>query len=1533
MKENISPDLNREMEVMDIKNKVSEATTRAHDINNLERLPGKTPDGEHDMPHDPENTQKIQRIYNSLVDDLGRWREIGNGENDADKKKKIFREVRAVEDFFQRLGVVITPVGLDNKKDIQSVVMGKGSAILVPKIINSSNEQSIIPAPPEGEFSDSELALAPVVQEIALLEQRRSELERRIQELQAKKSGELSVEIPDGQMSTPEWDARLASASPEERKKLIEKREEIQKRLKSSKIIEITGKEFEDITGAEVGDIKKKIEEDANQESKESSQEGDGKKEVVNLEIKRDSKQDIVKDKKEKESAKDGEKFKLIITTANLTHIAEKEAWLHGMQGETEKQKSESENQESEKKGWFARQKEKIGKKFDQIKHNLFREVNIRNAIIDAKKQIQSENNIYAASGASDELAKQAILKRIETAVAAGSGDRAALMRANEDLTVLEKGSQQHRQLEAFVFSWAGQPNPTADSDRTQLQNFIQMIKNINGGDTADWLAYAETVQVSVDQMRQLQKAGVALNATSLDIQFVLAKTRSAVETEEKLNQIDKLLQWARSTKLTAFISEDVLTSAFSLASVGSAMIEAGTTKIGSIAKATGIGIPVAAAIAGAGAVFAGVKEAGRYKQELAQNKMEHAFGADTNTGDRRARMNETMLVEKYQLNAIDEIGIMNRLEQGLTPESLGEAANQIGMFYTLRQLGHENKVEFFRYSSKESAEVEHSQMQMAYYRLLAKARQVAEQTPNGRTALDSGVAASRDLIRNGNKEQGIPSVIDAISGQASAEENRVYAAASRKAVMHIVNIGIATGLVYAGGKLITGGIDLAKNLWSGSAAAEAVTRAVEATTKYLKGNELTQYLHEKHGELFQRAKFNKYWINGESGTSTDWSTYNNNELKMDWGGVGGNGVVDLPGGGKAAQVSLAGMDTSWVDGDKLNVREAIQAAGGKIRIMLYEGTEQFVSDTGAKGAIFLDVDAAGNAIVPLDSPAGKLFSVVDGHMQLNGGFQMIAVADSVDTATGVHTVQSIAREFGHGPDGANILIPGTEPAPATLPKDPTDWPIIPLSVNPRERLTSAVPGEKAPDSPADTPPIVAAPIAAVASTEKKGSDSEEVKKVDGLVVEDLKEKKTEVVAAGLPAMRTKMDVAPLSDKELLDKLEILFTKNPNMTAKEKAELFMKAMKGEKIDFEETNKGVTPYQGAAGFMKSFFGNNELQSPLEQKGLPGPLPETTTREELKAAMSGQQGPYIFRDIPKQEAVISPYGLPSPKQELEEGFAEYEESVSRLGDGKTALPPGMRIVDGTEKMQTGLPEGKEDGKENREGKQGTYEEVINSLLDTYGEKKKEYENTVGIKEARKTYPQDLVEKVERAKSFKRRDSSQIKESEAEKKNVDNIIMMNSYFLSLDKLTKEGSMNMVKAPKIIIPKFEYRKIDDTAESQRQIIDFMVRLGELKQENGYTNKGDSLVQYIVQKPKDMSSTEWAYFNLLLRGENAPDKNNKKSQGNHNILIAELKDGAEDKKIIDSLNEKNKKTWIEDAILYKYGKNNSKIIPDIVWE
>jgi len=165
-----------------------------------------------------------------------------------------------------------------------------------------------------------------------------------------------------------------------------------------------------------------------------------------------------------------------------------------------------------------------------------------------------------------------------------------------------------------------------------------RILNSLNKDNSKNKSSYADNLFEIAKNARTAVEHGAKMEELDLDTNVILGKAKSSLKTEAHFNNVDKIVDKLKKTKVGQFISPTALSASIGLAY--SLSVGLGTKVLRSKAAAYGtFGAAVAVSSA-----LAGMNESQRLSAERAQHAVEMAEGSSFEEGSKRRE-----LMEKYQ--------------------------------------------------------------------------------------------------------------------------------------------------------------------------------------------------------------------------------------------------------------------------------------------------------------------------------------------------------------------------------------------------------------------------------------------------------------------------------------------------------------------------------------------------------------------------------------------------------------------------------------------------------------------------------------------------------------------------------------------------------------------------------------------------------------------------------------------------------------------------------------------------------------------
>lgn len=741
--------------------------------------------------------------------------------------------------------------------------------------------------------------------------------------------------------------------------------------------------------------------------------------------------------------------------------------------------------------------------------HNWFREYNRQREMSRGKDVNKQTGNIYAARGLD-----QAVMDRTTAAVTARflrehadaihKGKDAKNSEVKETLTgKTETERRVQAELRQIIEDYA-----SGKIDDASLREREKRVYNDNvaalGNDglkpaeilMSNLLVIAKDIKVQVEE-------GAKLNELDLDLDVTFGRAKLGARTEVEMKGVDRAVEWVKQTRVGQFVNETTVAAGVGLAySVG----EFFSQKLVNNKVAAWFTFGGTAAVGG---LIAGAREHELLKAERRQHAREMAesqtFDPNRKEAPRRAEMQE------YTYATESAVALAESLETAVANNDPAAIAAALAKTEARIQLSDQERVDLLRYSSAETLEEERLRLDDARAAAKLTLRNLGEDfttlvvpelerlrneanveiTAKDRAftkfkrsqALKKGlIGFGTSLVIGATVQQLVAlgrDAYDAVFGgtgrtsQTAVEGLLAWMQGSKAETApvdpHEVIIGknhlrLPEGVDFApsgngyalkvDGEVLLDGLGTNKDGFLDQQSVDALREAgietsMKRYTQEIRGfKAITRTAHEyllAHQDAMKDVN-RLLWYDNDTQMyrGADGKLYgaDHNELRLWWGNEGNNGITKN--GSFVMNVSAMTPEGSWHTPESTNAQELI--AGGKMRLLLSvsENTQGHVFD--------IPIDKNGNAIIPPDHPAAKLFTVKDGHAVFLGRFA--EAAQVIGDHNGELGVKLLATHEGEGIRALRDRVPTldygftrhtTLTFPETENKLPTPPPVIPI--------------------------------------------------------------------------------------------------------------------------------------------------------------------------------------------------------------------------------------------------------------------------------------------------------------------------------------------------------------------------------------------------------------------------------------------------------------------------------------------------------
>jgi hypothetical protein len=324
--------------------------------------------------------------------------------------------------------------------------------------------------------------------------------------------------------------------------------------------------------------------------------------------------------------------------------------------------------------------------------------------------------------------------------------------------------------------------------------------------------AYADNLLEIAKNARLAIEHGATLQDLELDTDVIVGKAKSALKTEAHFNNVDKLVDSMKKSKIGRFLSPAVLSTATGLAY--SATVGFGARFLRSKAAA----IATFGGAVGVSSLLAGVNESQRLAQERKQHGLEMAEGQTYEEGSKRREQ-----MEEYQYKMETAADLTKLLEQAVESGDSQKVMSMLSEIDARRSLNARKKVDLISYSSIGSVEKENTDLTI----LTAKAKvDIRNKVAAGLFAIPAGENLDSYLAKM------TQTVEDSLlGGDAGLDaKDKAFRKYKIKRVAHKVGLTILTGLTI--GAIAQEGVALVKDNVQGLIEGATGTGGAHVTTQ-----------------------------------------------------------------------------------------------------------------------------------------------------------------------------------------------------------------------------------------------------------------------------------------------------------------------------------------------------------------------------------------------------------------------------------------------------------------------------------------------------------------------------------------------------------------------------------------------------------------------------------------------------------------------------------------------------------------------------
>jgi hypothetical protein len=311
-------------------------------------------------------------------------------------------------------------------------------------------------------------------------------------------------------------------------------------------------------------------------------------------------------------------------------------------------------------------------------------------------------------------------------------------------------------------------------SEQAFKEEKTRILNTLNKDNFKGKSNYADNLFEIAKNARIAIEHGAKMDELELDTNIIIGKAKSSLRTEAHFNNVDKIVDKLKQTKIGQFISPAALSTSVGIAyslsvGLGAKILRSKAAAIGTFGAAVGIS-----------SALAGINESQRLTAERAQHAIEMAEGGEFEEGSKRRE-----LMEKYQYKMESSKDLSSNLRdlmyekdkdgnevlKDIKEEDLEKIFAGIANIDARKSLNKEKKIDLISYSSIGNVEKESTDLII----LVAKAKKVLREKiendfkkgiPNGNSfdTFDSYLAKNTEVLQNSLlRGQGQEKGIDAL--------------------------------------------------------------------------------------------------------------------------------------------------------------------------------------------------------------------------------------------------------------------------------------------------------------------------------------------------------------------------------------------------------------------------------------------------------------------------------------------------------------------------------------------------------------------------------------------------------------------------------------------------------------------------------------------------------------------------------------------------------------------------------------------------
>ena len=397
--------------------------------------------------------------------------------------------------------------------------------------------------------------------------------------------------------------------------------------------------------------------------------------------------------------------------------------------------------------------KSNIFKKF--WKHTFVEGYFRQKEINKVREEIKNTGNIYTGrikddNKAAHENTMQAITDRF-------ASDYEGTLSDDEEKKILDNKDPESLKIKTDIKNLISEYAKGNLDEEAFRNEKTRILDSLNKKDKfSSSVRYADNLFEIAKNARVAVEHGAKMEELELDTNIIIGKAKSSLKTEAHFNNVDKIIDKVKKTKVGQIISPTALATTIGLAY--SLSIGVGTKVLRSKAAAYGtFGAAVAVSSA-----LAGMNESQRLAAERAQHAVEMAEGSQFEEGSKRR---EQMEKYNYRMESSKDLSsnlrdlLYKKDENGkdiikdIKPEDLQGIFASIANIEARRSLNKERKIDLISYSEIGSVEKESTDLIILVGKAKLELRKKIENDfkdgiPNGES-FDSYLAKQTEILQN----------------------------------------------------------------------------------------------------------------------------------------------------------------------------------------------------------------------------------------------------------------------------------------------------------------------------------------------------------------------------------------------------------------------------------------------------------------------------------------------------------------------------------------------------------------------------------------------------------------------------------------------------------------------------------------------------------------------------------------------------------------------------------------------------------------